>query len=64
MEQNKNAENERAFRIQLRIHHCHITLSNIYENLVDRDFDSVNKDAKLIITEIKFILKALEDDDF
>mgnify|MGYP006266717407 CR=1 FL=1 len=64
MESNKNPENERAFRIQLRITNCHIALSNIYENLVDREFDSVNKDAKLIISEIKFILKALEDDDF
>jgi hypothetical protein len=64
MESNKKSDNERAFRIHLRIHHCHITLSNIYENLVDRDFDSVNKDAKLIISEIKLILKALEDDDF
>jgi hypothetical protein len=61
---NQNLENERANRILLRIHHCHISLANIYENLVDRDFESVNKDAKLIIFEIKFILKALEDDDF
>lgn len=64
MQSNNNPENERAFRIHLRIHHCHITLSNIYENLVDRDFDSVSKDAKFVMAEIKLILKALEDDDF
>lgn len=64
MESNQTPESERAFRIQLRITGCHIALSNIYENLVDRDFDSVNKDIKSIMTEMKLILKAMQDDDF
>lgn len=64
MENNPNLENERAYRIQLRIKECHVVLTNIYENIVDRDFDSVIKDIKLITTEMRLITKALEDDDF
>ena len=64
METNNNSENDRANRIALRINHCHISLANIYENLVDRNFNCIDKDAKHIIMEIKFILKSMEDDDF
>jgi hypothetical protein len=61
---NKDSENERANRILLRINHCHISLTNIYEGLVDREFSTIDKDAKYVIMELRFILKSLEDDDF
>jgi len=61
---NKDSENERANRILLRINHCHISLTNIYEGLVDREFSAIDKDAKYVIMELRFILKSLEDDDF
>jgi hypothetical protein len=64
MESKQTPEGERAYRVNLRISSCHVSLSNIYENIVDRDFDSARKDVKSIINEMKFILKALEDDDF
>jgi hypothetical protein len=57
-------ENERAHRILLRISHCHISLTNIYENLVDREFSTIEKDAKYVIMELKMILKSMEEDDF
>jgi len=48
----------------LRINEYHLLLNNIYENLVDRDFELVEKDAKVLIMEIKFTIKSTKDDDF
>lgn len=64
MQQNKNTENERAYRIAIRMNSCHVSLTNIYEKLVDREFDGIEKEAKYVMMELRFILKALEDDDF
>jgi hypothetical protein len=64
MQKERNTENERAHRIAIRMNSCHVSLTNIYEKLVDREFDGIDKEAKYIIMELRFILKALEDDDF
>lgn len=58
------SENERASRIAKRINEYHSLLSNMYENLVDRDFKLVNKDAQFLIMELRCILKSIEEDDF
>jgi hypothetical protein len=58
------SENERASRLALRINENHLLLANVYENLVDRDFVRVEKDIKVIILQLKLILKSMEDDDF
>lgn len=60
----QESENKRAFRILFRIDENHVLLANIYENLVDRDFKSVEKDAKNLIVDLKFIIKSLEEDEF
>lgn len=60
----KEVENDRAFRIALRMREHHIMLANIYENLVDRDFVSVEREAKKIILDLRLIMKSMEDDDF
>jgi len=59
-----NLENERARRLSLRINEYHILLADVYENLVDRDFNKVDKDVKFLIIELKYILKSIEEDDF
>lgn len=64
MSTDKLNENQRANRILLRMNHCHISLTNIYENLVDREFDSIEKEAKYVIMELRMILKSIEEDDF
>jgi len=58
------SENERASRLALRINENHLLLANVYENLVDRDFVRVEKDIKVVILQLKLILKSMEDDDF
>jgi len=57
-------ENKRAERISYRINQHHISLANLYECLVDRDFIVAEIEIKDIILDLRFILKSLEDDDF
>jgi len=61
---NQDTEDERAARISLRINEYHLLLANIYENLVDRDFDTATTDIRFVIMELRFTLKSIEDDDF
>ena len=61
---NNVSENDRAYRLSLRINEAHYLLTNIYENLVDRDFVTAEKDIRVIIIQMKLILKSMEDDDF
>lgn len=60
----QDKENIRAQRIIFRINLNHLLLTDIYEKLVDRDFVSVEKDIKDIITDLRLILKSIEEDDF
>lgn len=57
-------EDKRAFRIAIRMEQNHMLLSSAYENLVDRDFDTVKKEIKIIRQDLLLILKSMEDDDF
>lgn len=59
-----NKENERAFRIAIRMRENHLLLAAIYENLVDRDFELVERDAKVIIMDLRLIMKSMKEDDF
>lgn len=64
MEKNLSKENARAERISFRIVEHHKLLTNIYENLVDRDFIPAEKDIRDLIIDLRMILKSIEDDDF
>jgi hypothetical protein len=59
-----NDENDRANRIAHRINENHLSLANIYENLVDRDFKVVEKEIRNIMLDLRFILKSIPEDDF
>lgn len=59
-----NIENERAYRIALRINEYHLLLANIYEDIVDRDFEPAELKAKTLIMELRFLIKSIKDDDF
>lgn len=64
MEATKSSENDRAFRIAFRLNTCHDMLTEIYENLVDREYAPADKDVRVVIMELRFILKSIEEDDF
>lgn len=57
-------ENKRAERLAFRINEYHSVMNAVYENLVDRDFESVEADVKFLIMELKLILKSIPNDDF
>jgi hypothetical protein len=57
-------ENKRAERLAFRIGEYHSIMNGLYENLVDRDFKTVETDVKFLIMELKLILKSIPDDDF
>ncbi len=59
-----NKENERAHRIAIRMRENHALLASIYENLVDREFDKAERDVRVVILDLKLIIKSIEDDDF
>ena len=61
---NFETENKRAERLSFRIGEYRIILNNLYDNLVDRNFKSVEADAKFIIMGMKHILKSIPEDDF
>lgn len=64
MNQEKDKEDQRAFRIAYRVNEYHILLDSIYESLVDRDFKLVKKETQFLIMELRCILKSTEEDDF
>jgi len=61
---NAHHENQRAERIAQRINEYHSVLADTYDNLVDRNFSKVEVDVKFIISEMRCILKSIEEDDF
>lgn len=61
---NRKSEDERAYRIAFTINDCHVSLANVYENLVDREFIVAEKDLRFVISELRLILKSIEEDDF
>ena len=64
MEQPKDSEELRAERIMFSINECHLSLTCVYEGLVDREFKDAEKKLKEIIMELKLMLRSIEDDDF
>ena len=64
MNKKQNKENLRAERISFRISEDHYLLSNIYENIVDRDFLIAIRDINNLILDLRLILKSIEEDDF
>lgn len=59
-----DSEDKRAYRISFRLNACHQSLAVIYESLVDREFGSVENEARQIINEMRLIIKSIKHDDF
>jgi hypothetical protein len=57
-------ENDRAFRIAFTIEECHISLADIYEKLVDRDFLPAKDELINLIIELRLVIKSIDGDDF
>jgi hypothetical protein len=58
-------ERDRAARIAFTTEGFHASVSNIYEKLVDREYDSVKDDVKSLIKDLRDVIKTIEyDEDF
>lgn len=57
-------EKERAFRIGFMTGGFHEDVASIYENLVDRKYDSATENIKALIRDLRATIKLIEDDDF
>lgn len=57
-------ENNRAQRIAYMTEGFHEIVTSIYENLVDREYDSATQDIKELMRDLRATLKLIEDEDF
>ena len=64
MDPQKRKESDRAERILFNIEECQEMLTNLYEGLVDREYDGAITNAQQVIIEMKNLIKSIADDDF
>jgi CRISPR/Cas system-associated protein endoribonuclease Cas2 len=57
-------EKDRAFRIAFMTEGFHLSVTSIYEKLVDREYDSATEDIKSLMRDLRATIKLIEDDDF
>lgn len=57
----KLSELNRARIISNQLNICHDYLINSYELLVDREMDMARKELTFVLSEIRHILKSIED---
>jgi hypothetical protein len=64
MDDNKNDDNARALRIFLMTSECHERITNVYENLVDKDFELAKQDLMALISELHVMFDKIKYNDF
>ena len=64
MDPQRKKESDRAERILFNIEECQELLANLYEGLVDREYDGATTNAQQVIIEMKNLIKSIADDDF
>lgn len=64
MDPQKKKESDRAERILFNIEECQEMLTNLYEGLVDREYDGAITNAQQVIIEMKNLIKSISEDDF
>lgn len=57
-------ENDRAARIALMTNNYHESVTTIYEQVVDREYEPAKEQLKLLIKDLRDLYKSIEDDDF
>lgn len=57
-------ENERAQRIAFMTEGFHQEITNLYEKLVDREYDSATETIKQLMRDLRATIKLIEDEDF
>ena len=55
-------ENKRIQNINYIMDDIHNSSNNIYESLVDKDFDSLKNEVQTLIKQLKLILESVQDE--
>ena len=55
-------ENKRIQNINYIMDDIHNSSNNIYESLVDKDFESLKGDVQTLIKQLKLILESVQDE--
>jgi hypothetical protein len=55
-------ENKRIQNINYIMDDIHNSSNNIYESLVDKDFDSLKGEVQTLIKQLKLILESVQDE--
>ena len=55
-------EDKRIQNINFIMDEVHSASNNIYENLVDKDFDSLKIEVQSLIKQLKLILESVQDE--
>tara|TARA_S200002703_G_scaffold6215_1_gene6926 strand:+ start:246 stop:428 length:183 start_codon:yes stop_codon:yes gene_type:complete len=58
----KSLEDKRIQNINFIMDDVHASSNNIYESLVDRDFDSLKAEVQSLIKQLKLILESVQDE--
>jgi hypothetical protein len=58
------SEQDRASRISFMTEGFYESITSIYEQLVDREYDSCREDIKALIRDLREVIKIIDDDDF
>ncbi len=58
----KSLEDKRIQNINFIMDDVHTSSNNIYENLVDKDFDSLKAEVQSLIKQLKLILESVQDE--
>jgi ketol-acid reductoisomerase len=64
MNQERQKLEERANRIAFLIGIQQESLVNLFEQLVDKDYEDAKAEIKVLMTELRLIFKSIEYDDF
>ncbi len=58
----KSLEDKRIQNINFIMDDVHTSSNNIYESLVDKDFDSLKAEVQSLIKQLKLILESVQDE--
>jgi len=58
----KSLEDKRIQNINFIMDDVHASSNNIYESLVDKDFDSLKVEVQSLIKQLKLILESVQDE--
>lgn len=64
MNETEKKENDRAARIAFTTSGYHESISTIYEQVVDREYEPAKEQIKLLMKDLRDLYKSIEDDDF